>query len=125
MSHPPSHYVHGTDPDEQCRLSGLNDILNAGSLRELGLRGGESILDLGCGLGQLTRAMARAAGAKGRVLGIDRSEEQLARARQLVAEPVDASVGDLDRGSLAAIEYRQGDVLDLRLGDHRSEEHTS
>jgi cyclopropane fatty-acyl-phospholipid synthase-like methyltransferase len=51
MSHTPSHYVHGTDPEEQRRLSRLNDILNAGSLRELGLRGGESILDLGCGLG--------------------------------------------------------------------------
>jgi ubiquinone/menaquinone biosynthesis C-methylase UbiE len=103
MSQTPSHYVHGTDPDEQRRLSGLNDILNAGSLRELGLRGGESILDLGCGLGQLTRAMAQAAGATGRVLGIDRSEEQLAQARRLARE---------------AIEFRQGDVLDLRLGDH-------
>ena len=118
MSHTPSHYVHGTNPDEQRRLSSLNDILNAGSLRELGLRGGESILDLGCGLGQLTRAMAQAAGATGRVLGIDRSEEQLIQARQLAVGPVDTSVGDLDRGSLAAIEFRQGDVLDLRLGDH-------
>ena len=118
MSHSPSHYVHGTDPEEQRRLSTLNDILNVGSLRELGLRGGESILDLGCGLGQLTRAMAKAAGVTGRVVGIDRSEEQLERARQLAAEPVDASVGDPGRGSPAAIEFRQGDVLDLRLGDH-------
>lgn len=108
MSKTPSHYIHGTDPDEQRRLSGLNDILNAGSLRELGLRGGESILDLGCGLGQLTRGMARAAGPTGRVLGIDRSEEQLAQARQVAAEP----------GNMSAIEFRQGDVLDLRLGDH-------
>lgn len=118
MSHTSSHYVHGTDPDEQRRLSGLNDILNAGSLRELGLRGGESILDLGCGLGQFTRAMAQAAGATGRVLGIDRSEEQLTRARQLSAHSVDVSGGDPTRGSLAAIEFRQGDALDLRLGDH-------
>jgi len=116
MSQTPSHYVHGTDPDEQRRLSGLNDILNAGSLRELGLRGGESILDLGCGLGQLTRAMAQAAGPSGRVLGIDRSEEQLAQARLEAAEPVDP--GGPDGGALAAIEFRQGDVLDLRLGDH-------
>ena len=118
MSHTSSHYVHGTDPDEQRRLSALNDILNAGSLRELGLRGGETILDLGCGLGQFTRAMAQAAGATGRVLGIDRSEEQLIRARQLSADSVDVSGGDLDRGSHAALEFRQGDVLDLRLGDH-------
>ena len=117
MSRAASHYVHGTDPDEQRRLSGLNDILNASSLRELGLRGGESILDLGCGLGQLTRAMARAAGPTGRVLGIERSEEQLTQARQLGAKAVDASLGDVDGSLLATIEFRQGDVLDLRLDE--------
>jgi hypothetical protein len=27
-------YIHGTDPEEQARLSMLNDLLNLGSLRE-------------------------------------------------------------------------------------------
>jgi len=104
MSNPtPSYYVHGTDPEEQGRLSLLNDILNAGSLRELGLRGGESILDLGCGLGQLSRAMAKAAGPHGRLLGIDRSEEQLGEARRATPD--------------SAVTYRQGDVLALELDE--------
>jgi cyclopropane fatty-acyl-phospholipid synthase-like methyltransferase len=51
-----SEYIHGTHPDEQARLSLLNDLLNRGSLRELQLQGGERVLDVGCGLGQLARA---------------------------------------------------------------------
>ena len=37
MSEARSHYVHGTDPEEQRRLSQLNELLNDGSLRELAL----------------------------------------------------------------------------------------
>ena len=104
MSTTPSYYVHGTNPEEQRRLSRLNDMLNERSLRELALRGGERVLDLGCGLGQLTRGMAKAAGASGHVVGIDRSNEQLHQARAL---PRDASE--------AAIDFRAGDVLALEL----------
>jgi len=105
LSSTPSYYVHGTHPEEQRRLSLLNDILNRGSLREMDLRGGERVLDLGCGLGQLTHGMATAAGAKGHVLGIDRSAEQLAHARQITLAIESAS-----------IEFREGDVLALELG---------
>jgi SAM-dependent methyltransferase len=73
-----SSYLHGTAPEEQARLSTLNRLMNDAALRELALRGGERIADFGSGLGQLTRAMARAAGT--RVLGIERSAEQLAEA---------------------------------------------
>ncbi len=107
MSSTPSFYVHGTHPEEQRRLSLLNDILNRGSLHEMGLRGGERILDLGCGLGQLTRAMAAAAGPGGVVVGIDRSVEQLDEARRLASR----------EGPGAAIDFREGDVLALELDD--------
>jgi ubiquinone/menaquinone biosynthesis C-methylase UbiE len=100
-----SHYVHGTEPAEQRRLSRLNELLNRGSLAALGLRGGEAVLDLGCGTGQLTRLMGRATGAGGRVLGIDRSAEQLAEARRAVAA----------EGEPGRVEFRQGDVLSLSL----------
>ena len=54
-------YIHGTDDDEQRRLSLMNDVLlNSAMLREMNLRGDERILDLGSGLGQFTRMMARA-----------------------------------------------------------------
>ena len=105
MTEARSHYVHGTDPEEQHRLSQLNELLNDGSLRELALKGGERILDLGCGTGQLTRRMGAAAGASGHVLGIDRSPEQLHQARR---QSIDAE----------HIEYRVGDVTALELAEH-------
>ena len=79
-----SEYIHGTDPEEQARLSLLNDLLNIGSLRELQLQGGERLLEVGCGLGQLSRAMARVTGV--RVIGIERSAEQIAEAERQAAE---------------------------------------
>lgn len=98
-----SEYLHGVDTDEQARLSLLNGLLNVGSLRELGLRGGERILDLGSGTGQLTRAMARAAGV--RALGIERSAEQIAEAGRRAALT----------GESPLVEFRQGDALQLPL----------
>ena len=98
-------YIHGTAPEEQRRLSLLNELMNGGSLRELDLRGGERILDLGAGLGQLTRAMARAAGPAGRVVGVERSPEQIAEAlRQARA-----------RGEEGLADLRRGDALDPPL----------
>ena len=59
---PSKRYIHGSASVEQGRLSRLNDLLNLASLRELDLKGGERILDVGSGIGQLTRAMAKRAG---------------------------------------------------------------
>jgi SAM-dependent methyltransferase len=101
MMTPPSRYIHGTAPEEHRRLGLMNDLLNESSLGELGLAGGERILDVGCGLAQLTRAMARSAGARGRVVGIEQSAEQIAEAgRQARAAREEGLV-----------EIRQGDAL--------------
>jgi SAM-dependent methyltransferase len=94
----PGSYLHGTSPVEQDRLSMLNRLMNEATLRELALRGSERIIDFGCGLGQLTRAMAWAAGT--RVLGVERSAAQLATAAQQAAAA----------GETALVELRQGDV---------------
>ena len=102
-----STYIHGTSPDEQRRLSLMNDVLlNPASLRELSLRGDERIIDFGSGLGQFTRAMARDV-PRGRVVGIERDEQQLGRARELARADGE---GDL-------VEFRRGDVIDLDLRD--------
>lgn len=101
-----SHYLHGTDAGEQARLSRLNDLLNGRALAELALRPGERVLDVGSGLGQLTRGMARAIGA-GRVLGIERSREQIVEARR------QAEVA----GEAGAVEFRAGDARRLPLRD--------
>ena len=100
-----SHYLHGTAPVEQARLARLNDLLNDRALAELDLRPGDRVLDVGSGLGQLTRAMARRVGPSGVVVGIERSPEQLAAARRLAAEA----------GEAAAVEFRPGDALRLPL----------
>ena len=73
-----SRYVHGTSQDEQRRLTRLNALMNDGSLREMAPRPGERILDVGAGLGQLSRAMARMTGTP--VVGIERSAEQIREA---------------------------------------------
>ena len=104
-SHGSGNYIYGTHPDEQRRLSLLNEILNAASLRELQLQGGERVLDLGSGLGQFSRAMACAAEPNGRVIAVERSEEQITEARALAA-------GGGERG---AVDFRQGDAFDMPL----------
>ena len=99
-----SRYVHGTAPEEQRRLATLNDLLNESSLRALALGGGERVLDLGAGLGQLTRAMARAAGPAGRVVGIERSAEQIAEARRLARADGEERLVDLRPGDVMALD---------------------
>jgi len=100
-------YLHGTRPKEQRRLSKLNDLLNAACLRELALQGGERVLDVGSGLGQFSRAMARATGPRGRVMGVDRDERQVPAyvanmigvvetARDMITGPLGMGVNDFD-----------------------------
>lgn len=98
-----SHYLHGTAPDEQRRLSRLNALVNASSLAAIAPRPGERVIDFGCGLAQLTRDLARATGV--RALGLERSEAQRAEA-QRQAEAA---------GEGALVELRAGDVLDPPL----------
>lgn len=103
---PDSRYVHGTDPREQQRLTLLNQIFNERCLAAIRVRAGERALDVGSGLGQLTRGIARAAGA-GRVVGVERSAEQIAEAqRQARAD-----------GEEGLVEFRRGDALALPLRD--------
>jgi ubiquinone/menaquinone biosynthesis C-methylase UbiE len=67
----------------------LNDLLNA-EIQEVGLRAievlapgeGERILDVGCGGGQTTLALAARVGASGAVTGVDISRPMLALARK-------------------------------------------
>ena len=100
-----SHYVHGTDPVEQRRLSKLNALLNRTSLAAVAPRAGERVIDFGSGLGQLTRDFARAAGVP--ALGIERSEAQREEALRLAR----------DDGEEALLEIRTGDVMTPPLAD--------
>src|ERR1700757_4908216 len=55
-------------------------------LARLGLTGGESVLEIGCGTGALTVPVAEAIGERGRLVAVDISEPMLVAARQRVAE---------------------------------------
>lgn len=67
-------------PDQSLRDAQLNKLRTA--VRRLGVAAGMSVLDIGCGWGELTRTVARETEAE-RIVGITLAEEQfkLARAR--------------------------------------------
>src|SRR6201997_1155175 len=52
----------------------------------LGLAGGESVLEIGCGTGAVTLPLAEAVGELGRVLAVDISQPMLEAARQRIDE---------------------------------------
>jgi len=100
-------YVHGTSKREQERLTLMNDILNGGALRAIALRGGERVIDFGCGTGLLSRDLARAAGGASRLVAIERSPDQLREAIRLAR----------DAGEERLVDFREGDALAPPLRD--------
>jgi ubiquinone/menaquinone biosynthesis C-methylase UbiE len=63
------------------------------------LQPGEQALDVGCGTGTLALAAARRVGASGRVVGIDPSAQQIARARAKAAHrhaPIEFQIGVIE-----------------------------
>lgn len=101
-----SRYVHGTHPEEQRRLAELNALVNQASLDALRPVLGERTLDVGSGLGQMARAIARATGE--RVVAVERSPEQIARAQALAEAD----------GEAGLVEFRAGDALELPLASN-------
>jgi len=76
---------------------------------------GERVLDVGCGCGDTTIALARQVGADGHVLGIDISVPMLERARQLTPKgwPVDYVLAD---ATVHRFEPASVDLLVSRFG---------
>src|SRR6185369_7886577 len=70
------------------RLHVLHDVYGPAGrrvLRQAGLRRGMRVADFGCGIGAVTRMLAKMVGPKGTVTGIDVSEAQLQQASELCA----------------------------------------
>jgi ubiquinone/menaquinone biosynthesis C-methylase UbiE len=79
----------GHDDRERRRLSLQASILNPLSdqlLRRAGLSAGLRVLDIGCGVGELSMVAARLVGRRGSVTGIDIDEAALALAAQRARE---------------------------------------
>jgi arsenite methyltransferase len=72
------------------------------------LREGETVLDLGSGTGKICFIAAQVVGAKGRVIGVDMTDEMLEVARRNA--PVVA-----ERIGYANVEFRKGRIQDLAL----------
>jgi len=67
--------------DLQERLDALIEPFGALAIERAGLAAGERAIDVGCGCGATSLALARRVGPRGRVLGVDISAVMLARAR--------------------------------------------
>jgi ubiquinone/menaquinone biosynthesis C-methylase UbiE len=80
-------YIHSFDPVEQARLIRQGRVLEPYIQRHVDFSGCASVLEVGCGVGaQLHVLMQRF--PQVRFTGIDRSEVQLAHARQFLAEDI-------------------------------------
>lgn len=80
-------------------------MFNQRCLQALRLKGGEKILDVGCGLGQFSLAMAMQTSPQGKVIGIERADAQLAQAKILVQQNL----------KITNLEFRSGNAYDLPL----------
>jgi len=72
----------------------------------LGVKPGDSVLDVGCGIGDTLREIAKITGTTGRAVGVDPSQAMIDEARKRAAEE-----------GLAA-EYVQGDAYKLDFPDN-------
>jgi SAM-dependent methyltransferase len=90
VDRPPSgEYVLGSADPELARLATLSRLyapVTAAWLDSAGLEPGMSVVDLGCGLGDVTLAVAARVGASGTVTGVDNADRPLAVARRRAAE---------------------------------------
>jgi len=85
--------------DLQERMDALIEGFGACALDRAELAAGERVIDVGCGCGATTLAIAGRVGPRGRVLGVDVSAAMLARARERAR-----STG------LANVEFADGDA---------------
>lgn len=98
-------YIMGHSAEERERLiqqGGLFGPITERFLRGAGLAPGMRVLDVGCGVGDVTLLCADLVGADGAVVGVDRDPAALARARERV-----------QAAGLEHVELREGDFREV------------
>lgn len=97
------------------------DTWRRAAVEEARLRPGACVVDLATGTGELALPLARAAGAGGRVVGVDISEPMLerarAKARALAAPDVTGTRGRAPAPGVAALEFVRMDGETLPFPD--------
>ncbi|HEX2103815.1 MAG TPA: methyltransferase domain-containing protein [Solirubrobacteraceae bacterium] len=91
-------------------LSRVMETMTSGLLERLDIRPGARCLDVGCGGGDVTLALARLAGPAGEAVGIDIDEVKLRLARD---EAADAGVENVDYRAASVDELPQDGEFDL------------
>lgn len=99
----------------QARLDARLAVFGEAAIEAAAPATGERVLDIGCGAGASTLALAARVGAGGQVLGVDISEPLIARARALAPQdtPVLFRVADAGRAELPEGAF---DILFSRFG---------
>jgi ubiquinone/menaquinone biosynthesis C-methylase UbiE len=98
---------YDTNDLERLPRAAVDLALGVGNpLRHAAVRSGEIVLDLGCGAGIDTLLAARAAGPRGRAIGLDMTPEMAERARRNAAA-----------AGLANVEIREGLIEEIPLPD--------
>jgi len=92
-------YIHGTHPDEQKRLSELNTLTNRQFVDYLEIDTGESVLEVGSGLGILANFVA-GTHPDASITGIEISDELIDRAIADFSETVNLRFAKADAHSL-------------------------
>jgi SAM-dependent methyltransferase len=94
--------------DQDTMLAPVSDVL----IDRAKVKTGERIVDVGCGCGATTIALAQRVGRTGHVFGIDISAPMLARARQVAAGGTAGRIRarGCDRAPVRAGQFRPSDI---------------
>lgn len=99
----------------QARLDAMVAVFGQAAIESVAPATGECVLDVGCGAGASTMALATRVGAGGKVLGVDISEPLIGRARAL-APPDTPALFQVADASSAELPEGAFDILFSRFG---------
>jgi SAM-dependent methyltransferase len=105
----PTRYPWGHEEGELARITSTGRYLGDLTehvLRLAGIDHGMRVLDVGCGPGDVTFLAAKMVGSEGAVIGVDKSEEAIGRARERAAA-----------AGLANVRFLTHDLVDLALDE--------
>jgi len=99
----------------QARLDAMVAVFGRAAMEAVVPATGERVLDVGCGAGASSLALAARVGAGGHVLGVDISEPLIGRARALAPQDIQVQFRVADAGS-AELPEGAFDILFSRFG---------